>query len=120
MNLLYTIVIFVLVKNVQCFKNSPLKTIVTNKALSSSILENFSKSSIGDTLLGQVILMSGNPHDLNPLYFMIPVYIGLCMKNKTGNDKIERLELYRKRRVVFRQISFIMLAIFMKNIDVAV
>ena len=103
---------------------SPLNKLISNKAFSKSIIENFSSEVMTDSMLTQITLLSMNSHDMSAIYMMLPVYIGIAVKkSKVDNDKqnkIEKIELYRARKKIFRQIMFVLLAIFMKNIDAAV
>ena len=103
---------------------SPLNKLSSNKAFSKSVIENFSSEVMTDSMLTQITLLSMNSHDMTPIYMMLPVYIGIAVKNskvdKDKQDKIEKIELYRARKRIFRQVMFVLLAVFMKNVDAAV
>ena len=103
---------------------SPLNKLISNKAFSKSVVENFSSEVMTDSMLTQITLLSLNSHDMSPIYMMLPVYIGLAINNskidKDKQDKIEKIELYRARKKIFRHVTFVLLAIFMKNVDAAV
>lgn len=103
---------------------SPLNKLISNKAFSKSVIENFSSEVMTDSMLTQITLLSMNSHDMTPIYMMLPVYIGIAVKNskvdKDKQDKIEKIELYRARKRIFRQVMFVLLAVFMKNVDAAV
>ena len=103
---------------------SPLNKLISNKAFSKSVVENFSSEVMTDSMLTQNTLLSLNSHDMSPIYMMLPVYIGLAINNskidKDKQDKIEKIELYRARKKIFRHVMFVLLAVFMKNIDAAV
>ena len=103
---------------------SPLNKLISNKAFSKSVVENFSSEVMTDSMLTQITLLSLNSHDMSPIYMMLPVYIGLSINNskidKDKQDKIEKIELYRARKKIFRHVMFVLLAVFMKNIDAAV
>ena len=103
---------------------SPLNKLISNKAFSKSVVENFSSEVMTDSMLTQITLLSLNSHDMSPIYMMLPVYIGLAINNskidKDKQDKIEKIELYRARKKIFRHVMFGLLAVFMKNIDAAV
>jgi hypothetical protein len=103
---------------------SPLNKLISNKAFSKSVVENFSSEIMTDSMLTQITLLSLNSHDMSPIYMMLPVYIGLAINNskidKNKQDKIEKIELYRARKKIFRHVTFVLLAIFMKNVDAAV
>lgn len=103
---------------------SPLNKLISNKAFSKSVVENFSSEVMTDSMLTQITLLSLNSHDMSPIYMMLPVYIGLAINNskidKNKQDKIEKIELYRARKKIFRHVTFVLLAIFMKNVDAAV
>ena len=103
---------------------SPLNKLISNKAFSKSVVENFSSEVMTDSMLTQITLLSLNSHDMSPIYMMLPVYIGLAINNskidKDKQDKIEKIELYRTRKKIFRHVTFVLLAIFMKNVDAAV
>ena len=103
---------------------SPLNKLISNKAFSKSVIENFSSEVMTDSMLTQITLLSMNSHDMTPIYMMLPVYIGIAVKNskvdKDKQDKIVKIELYRARKRIFRQVMFVLLAVFMKNVDAAV
>lgn len=103
---------------------SPLKKLISNKAFSKSVVENFSSEVMTDTMLTQITLLSLNSHDMSPIYMMLPVYIGLAINHskidKDKQDKIEKIELYKYKKKIFRHVIFVLLAVFMKNIDAAV
>lgn len=103
---------------------SPLNKLISNKAFSKSVVENFSSEVMTDSMLTQITLLSLNSHDMSPIYMMLPVYIGLAINNskidKDKQDKIEKIELYRARKKIFRHVTFVLLAIFMKNVDAAI
>ena len=103
---------------------STLNKLISNKAFSKSVIENFSSEVMTDSMLTQITLLSMNSHDMTPIYMMLPVYIGIAVKNskvdKDKQDKIEKIELYRARKRIFRQVMFVLLAVFMKNVDAAV
>lgn len=103
---------------------SPLNKLISNKAFSKSVVENFSSEVMTDTMLTQITLLSLNSHDMSPIYMMLPVYIGLAINHskidKDKQDKIEKIELYKYKKKIFRHVIFVLLAVFMKNIDAAV
>ena len=72
---------------------SPLNKLISNKAFSKSVVENFSSEVMTDSMLTQITLLSLNSHDMSPIYMMLPVYIGLAINNsKIDKDKQDKIE----------------------------
>lgn len=117
-----TITIFIItgfiLKSTNCFiVNNPLKKIVISRAISKTIVETMALNVVDEPSIIHELSCNCENHPYLSIYFICFICFSYLFIIDNKYDKMENIKYYTDIKKGIRQILFILLIIFGKNIE---
>lgn len=94
----------------------PLNKLIINKALYNSLFEKLSVEILDETkLMTELVRFDG--HTINPFYIISALYLGININSTKSDNKLIKVDTYKRYKRNINQLTFIVFLLFIKNIE---